>query len=131
MIMKTSEVLDRLTILIMKAEFDDNAKKELDLFINELQLILSDNTGNTTLLKELFIQTIKLSQANAKSWELEASIRKEFKKDRSATKNLSLEEVGKRTIAIRDFNKNRVESKKKIDILFNEIPENKIDHLSA
>lgn len=114
----------------MKAEFDKNAKKELELFTDELQSILSENTGDTVLLRNLFLETIKLSQAHAKCWELEAAIRKEFLNDPSSCKELTFEEIGKRAITIRDFNKNRVEAKKKIDILFNEIPENKIDHLS-
>jgi hypothetical protein len=127
--MKISEVLDRWTILLMKAKFDDTAKKELEIYDGAITNLLTlEKTSNITFLKIL----LELMEGNAKIWEQEAGIRNEFPKDPSSVgvdqKNYS--EIGRRAILIREHNKNRVQAKAKIDKLFNQLPDVKVGHAS-
>ena len=129
MIMKTSDFLDRLTILRMKARMDDAAKRELGEYLQELEeLVLMDDWR--TFQTEILVEVMQLAEANAKIWLTEAAIRKEFPDDPSATGELDLEEVGRRAILIRGYNRLRVEAKKAIDAIFDEEPDNKVDHAS-
>jgi len=136
--MKESEVLDRWTILLQKARFDNNAQKELLLFDEEVAEIISNSLHNKGIgedvrnwNKRFLKHLMKLQEANAKIWVLEASIRKEFKTDPTAQETLSMEEIGRRALQIRDFNSLRIEAKKDIDAFFNRISDNKVDHASA
>jgi len=136
--MKESEILDRWTILLQKARFDENAQKELLIFDEEVAEIISASLSNkytsgnisdwnTRFQKHL----MKLQEANAKIWVLEASVRKEFKNDPNARETLSMEEIGRRAIQIRNFNSLRIEAKKAINTFFGRISDNKVDHASA
>lgn len=120
--MKKSDILDRWTILIMKARLDVNAKLELDDCDLEVRSIV-EKVGLYALMQ--------LMEANAKIWALEASIRQEYKDDSQSSSKLSLEEIGRRALQIREYNKLRIEAKTLIDVSFGQIPDKKIDHASA
>lgn len=129
MIMKNSDVLDRWTILIMKSRFNDQAKQELKAYDLEVAAIIKrlEKQNQLPLLKAI----CELQEANSKIWVLEASIRKEFKSDPLAIQHLSMEEVGKRAVQIRDFNSLRIAAKTNIDKIFKDIIDIKVDHASA
>ena len=95
--MSNGEFLDRLSILILRAVHGDS---------QDLVSYLSEFKGKDA-------QTlVGLLEINNKIWGLESDIRQ--------GKELGLEEVGRRAIAIRDLNKQRVRLKN----------EKKIDHAS-
>ncbi len=123
--MKMSDILDRWTILRMKARFDEDARKELSLFDAEYIKMQSHRMAST-----LNTLTVDLMEANAKIWENEASIRKEFSNDPTAGQDLDLEEIGRRAIIIRNHNKLRIEAKVKIDKILGNFPDNKVNHAS-
>jgi hypothetical protein len=129
MLMKTSDFLDRLTILRMKARLDDSAKRELFDYMTELDEILGTERWQGSG-PELIGAIIQLAEANAKIWITEAAIRKEFPEDPSASGELDLEEIGRRAIQIRGYNRLRIEAKKAIDVVFGEETDNKVDHAS-
>lgn len=138
--MKVSEVLDRWTILRMKARYDENAKKELALYDAEVIALISSDLASVqkgsaprACSHTFWSIILDLMEANAKTWENEAAIRKEYSNDPAAGKKnveQDLEEVGRRALAIRGFNKLRVEAKTKIDKLFGELPDLKVNHAS-
>lgn len=146
--MKISDLLDRWTILKMKARFDESANKELLLFDNEYRElakkdIASAMPGETPKTASLtFISTLlELMESNAKIWELEAAIRQEYNSDPASRSMVvgssavertpaQYEAIGRRSIIIRDLNKIRVDAKKKIDQLFGQIPDIKVNHAS-
>jgi len=125
--MKISDILDRWTILKMKARFDEDAKKELALYDESYYNLFKNNLGMAACLSTLIVE---LMEANAKIWENESAIRKEFANDPTSSQKLQLEEVGRRAIIIRNHNKMRIEAKTKIDKLFGNIPDNKVNHAS-
>lgn len=125
MIMKKSDMLDRWTILLMKARQDEGAKQELiayDQDVREVFLMASSWYGFPSLLAGL-------TEANAKIWVHESAMRAGRSADGSDT-GLKLEEIGRRALVIRDLNKLRCESKQGIDVLFGEVPDKKVDHAS-
>lgn len=151
--MKTSEVLDRWTILRMQARFDSTAKKELALYDDEVNGLYKQDVANRAMGDRPITSSLTfvsalldLTEANAKIWENESAIRNAYKNDpanfivrgasaadASNTKEASewlLREIGRRTLLIRDYNKTRVGAKQLIDKLFNEIPSIKVDHAS-
>ena len=143
--MKVSDVLDRWTILKMKARYDESAKRELALYDKEILTLLqkditSIRPGETTRMGSLSFLGLMadLMEANAKTWENESAIRNEYISDPANNANIrtgkersmSIEEIGKRALSIRHYNKQRVEAKAKIDVLFGQIPDRKVDHAS-
>lgn len=122
--MKRSDLLDRWTILVMKSRLDDSAKKEFESYgpIVEHMMFELKFEGTMCLLQ--------LMEANAKIWILEASIRQECDNDSASKDKLTMEEVGRRAIQIREWNSLRVGAKQKLDELFGEPPDKKIDHVS-
>lgn len=125
--MKVSDILDRWCILKMKARYDECAKKELVLFDAEAgKIFRGSNDGGM----ELISLVLDLMEANAKTWENEAAIRKEYDKDASSILELDLSEIGRRAMVIRGHNKQRVEAKAKIDAIFGQIPDKKVEHAS-
>lgn len=145
MYMKVSDILDRWTILKMKARYDETSKKELALYDAEISTLIAADakalrpgeTSRTTSLSFLSI-IADLMEANAKTWENESAIRNEYLQDPANNckmrtgkeRPMSLEEIGKRALAIREHNKQRVAAKAKIDQLFGQLPDRKIDHAS-
>lgn len=120
--MKKSDLLDRWTILLMKARLDASAKLELEN---------CDQEAHNAVEKVGLHSLMQLMEANAKIWALEASIRQEYKDDSQSSSKLSLEEVGRRALQIREYNKLRIEAKTLIDASFGETPDKKVDHASA
>ena len=123
--MSHGEMFDRWTILRMKARLDPDAAKDLERYDAEIDPIF--NAGDCV---EILGHIAQLAEANAKIWLTEASIRQEYKDDPAAQQVLSLDEVGKRALEIRGYNRLRVEAKKALDILFGDTPDNKVDHAS-
>lgn len=118
--MPISEILDRYSIAILKKE-RANADNEIEL--NDLNLEINNYREiNSTLISE-YID--KLIEINGKIWDLESDIRK------GKEGELGLEEVGRRAIQIREFNKIRVGYKNKIVEYFNEgYKDIKMNHVS-
>jgi len=112
------EFFDRFTILIKKTAVD--SKNHSDLVLNYVK-ILKDNNLNGDLLQLI----CELQTANLDIWYLESEIR------RGKEGELGLKEVGKRALAIREFNAIRVSKIDKINALFGVVnTERKVDHVS-
>lgn len=101
--MPASEMADRLSIAILKHQRTDN---DMSDEINSYKTELSSYEVSD------FID--KLVEINGKIWDLEADIRA------GKEGELGLEEVGRRAIAIRGFNKIRVGYKNEMVEKFNE-----------
>jgi hypothetical protein len=92
------------------------------------------SADNTELIKELYAEISvrgyvkkfvdQLLVINGKIWDLESDIRK------GKEGELGLEEVGRRAIAIRNHNAERIEIKNSIAKYFNEHGEKKYNHAS-
>jgi len=143
--MKVSEVLDRWTILKMKARYDETARRELAEYDKEIITLLASNStvprpGEMSKMASLtFISAMAdLMEANAKVWENESAIRNEYMQDpannckiRTGNEHaMSIEEIGKRALAIRQHNKQRIQAKARIDQLFGQLSDRKVDHAS-
>ena len=135
---KKSDLIDRWLILIIKTKYDDNAKKELELYKKEVTDILYKNQDSVALYG-IIESIVELMEANARTWENESAIRNEFENDPSNThlmvegKKLTLEqlsEIGRRALLIRSYNRLRINAKKKIDVEFGDIPDTKVNHVS-
>lgn len=107
------DIFDRLSILILKITHNieiENIKDELS------ELLLEFEVSN---LKEAEA-FINLLVTNCNIWNLESDIRK------GKENELGLEEVGRRALAIRDFNKERISFKNSVS----QNKEQKINHIS-
>ena len=102
--MPLPEVLDRFTIVRLKVE-RIGEPQILDEY-NALKQAIEDEKKHGTLIKEDWLQ--RLYDLNAKIWDLEHDIR------RGKEGELGLEEVGRRALAIRDLNKQRVGIKNEV-----------------
>lgn len=119
--MTPGEVMDRWTILRMKARIAPEMTSELSRYAAEAHSLLDRGASEGTLTP-LRGHLLSLMEANAKIWVLEGEIR--------GGDDLPLDEVGRRALRIRDFNRFRVEAKGAIDRLFGETPDVKVDHAS-
>ena len=112
------EFFDRFTILIKKASVDFENHNEL---VHRYVEVLEDNN----LDGDLFRLLCELQVANLNIWYLESEIRK------GKEGELGLQEVGKRALAIREYNAVRVGTIDKINALFGiKNKERKVDHVS-
>lgn len=112
------EFFDRFTILIKKAAVDFENHNSL---VQKYVKILKDNNLDGDLLRLL----CELQMANLNIWFLESMIRS------GKEGELGLKEVGKRALAIREFNAVRVDKTNQINKLFGVInEERKVDHVS-
>ena len=103
--MPVSEIADRYSICLLKSErTSENMKDELDLYEKELR----EYNGN------IFHFVDQLHEINGEIWQLESDIRK------GREKELGLEEVGRRAILIREWNKKRVAIKNQMVDFFSE-----------
>lgn len=106
--MSLGDAIDRLTILSKKiACGEEEAIQEhtyLTQSITKLGLILSG---------ALLASVIRISQMNMEIWALENEIRKAD----DPVDKLGLEEIGRRALKIRDFNRKRVNYKNEINRL--------------
>lgn len=133
--MKTSEILDRWTILRMQARLDERAERELASYDDAVMDLYEQHASKTGTVNFLTLM-LSLQEANSKIWENEAAIRKQYSND-VATAGISNEdnsesliEIGRRALAIREHNKMRVSTKQNIDMLFGDLPGIKVDHVS-
>lgn len=114
--MPISEIADRYSIAILKKE---RAAADNDLEIQTLGNELSNYQGTLEFVE-------KLKEINGKIWDLESDIRK------GKEAELGLEEVGRRAIQIREFNKIRVQYKNEMVKIYGEGFEDiKMNHASA
>ena len=98
------EILDRMSIIKLKIERigEPHLKKQYE----EYKKAVKEFKDKGIVIKKEWLED--LSEVNSKIWDLESDIRK------GKEKELGLEEVGKRAIAIRDFNKQRIAIKNKV-----------------
>lgn len=119
--MPISEILDRYSIAILKKE-RAAAENEIEIFDLEKE-IENYKKINSELINNF---VTKLIDINGKIWDLESDIRK------GKEGELGLEEVGRRAINIREFNKIRVGYKNEIVEIFEEgYKDIKMNHVSA
>jgi hypothetical protein len=113
--MSIGEVADRYSIVKLKIERTNlDCKKELA----ELRIELQKTEGIDNFVERLY-------DVNGKIWDLESDIRK------GKEGILGLEEVGRRAIAIREYNNLRVNIKNEINVLYNSgYIETKVNHAS-
>lgn len=109
------ELIDRLSILYRKKQYDKIYEKEYEEIKKEL--------AKKGIAQDLFEAIIILSEMNADIWNNESMIRK------GQTGELSLEEIGRRALLNRNFNARRVEAKNKINKWYGEdIVDHKCDY---
>ena len=107
--MPLHEALDRLTILMLKR---DRLRDEKDRPVVEKEyefykrVVGSYQKEDGIEIEEKWLQDLK--EINSKCWDGETAVRL------GRTNGLSLEEVGRRMIQLRDFNRVRIELKNKI-----------------
>jgi len=106
------DIADKWTILRMKVRLSEESRFEF----NDYNAEFNKNPVPLDLLADLI-------EANAKIWALESDIRN--------GRELPLEEVGRRALMIRDINKQRIEAKNKINELFGDYKEHKVNHASG
>lgn len=116
-----AELIDRFSIMRLKMERigDPYLKKEFE----SLQVSIDKYKERGVEVKEEWLA--KLYETNAKMWDLEHDIRK------GKEGELGLEEVGRRALAIRDLNKQRVSIKNAItDVTGSGFKDIKMNHAS-
>lgn len=114
--MPISEIADRYSIALLKQE---RANADNQLEIDTLYTEIVQYEGAITFVN-------KLKDINGKIWDLESDIRK------GKEAELGLEEVGRRAIMIREFNKIRVGYKNEMVKIYEEGFEDiKMNHASA
>ena len=113
--MSLGEIADRYSIIKLKSERTDvDCKEEFNTLKNELN-------GD-----EIYAYVDQLYEVNGRIWDLESDILK------CKEGELGLEEVGRRAIMIRDFNKERINIKNTINTIYKTgFIEKKINHASA
>lgn len=112
-----ADLIDRYTILVLKAERigTEAIIKEKDFYEDEVRKCPYEISS--------FIR--ELLEVNNSIWLLEAQLKS------GRDQELPLEEIGRRAIMIRDYNKKRLEIKNRITALFGDaMPEVKKDHVS-
>ena len=115
-----SEIVDRLSIVWLKVhriggeQFDEECRR--------LESAKAEYESRTKLNFEK--EFLLLHEVNGKIWDLEADIR-QGKEDK-----LGLEEVGRRALLIRGFNKFRIEIKNRVAAMAGGFEEVKKDHAS-
>ena len=102
--MPLPEILDRLSILKLKIERigEPHLKEELQAY----QIAIKEFKQRGIIVKDEWLN--RLYTINGKIWDLESDIRK------GKEGEIGLEEVGRRAIAIRELNKQRVSIKNEI-----------------
>lgn len=121
--MQLSDIMDRMSILQLKEENlgqktveGADYREYYHRYTLSLDVVLQESLD--ALLTNLYI-------INGKIWNLEADIRQ------GKEGLLGLEEVGRRALAIRDFNGERIRLKNEItDLVKGKYKEIKIDHAS-
>jgi hypothetical protein len=115
--MQNGELIDRLSILLLRVV---NSNPTLsDALVKETMKYLQEFTDKA-IPSDLLV-FLHLLYVNARIWSLESEIRK------GKEEELGLEEVGKRALGIRNWNRVRVELKNSVS----SYAEIKQDHVSA
>ncbi len=117
--MPISEIIDRCSILQLKRErlpLHDALQKECERF----EAHITSHPLHQRINEHL--KTLK--EVNGKIWDLESDIRK------GKEGELGLEEVGRRALAIRDLNGERIRLKNAIAEEMGEFGDVKVDHAS-
>lgn len=122
-----SELFDKFTILKLKKErlpASDLVSRQYLMFDKEVKSALKKQPK--TVKSQLKRKLVELYETNKAIWELEHDLRS------GLDNNMSLEEIGKRAIKIRNYNGLRMQTKNKICLLFKEeiFREVKTDHIS-
>jgi hypothetical protein len=107
--MPLADVYDRVSILLLKWIHGGAVEDELRHY------------GDGFYLDEDFFNLLRV---NAEIWKLESAIR-------NGDASLTIEEIGRRAVMIREWNKSRIAIKNKIADQENGYRERKIDHASA
>lgn len=111
------EFFDRLTIVIRKAEFSDK-------YVNKLLEMLTKIEG-VKINGQLLLLICQLQMANVDIWNLESEIRG------GQEGKLGFEEVGRRSIKIREYNAKRISLINTISsVMGNDFKETKFEHIS-
>lgn len=121
--MQLADIMDRMSILQLKEERlgeilieSADYRTYYTKYVQSADLLLQEKLN--TLLVNLYV-------VNGEIWNLESDIRQ------GKEGMLGLEEVGRRAIAIRDFNKERIRLKNHItDLVGEKYKEIKINHAS-
>ena len=103
--MPINELCDRLTIAQLKLERLSATELDKNLLQKQIDYFLEGVDSSNSSLLELIGE---LKTINGKMWDLEYEIRK------GLDAKLGYEEIGKRALAIRDCNRERVAIKNKI-----------------
>ena len=112
------DVIDKLSILNMKVYFGDESS------ISEHRY-LEQSLKSYGIDGKIITNAMRLMFMNRMIWELENEMRN------GGEDRLGLEEVGKRAVKIRDFNKKRIEYKNIINSHSNGFVEKKVLHRSC
>jgi hypothetical protein len=105
-ILSLGDILDRITILIRKVfRGEEDAYKELEYLKNGL-----NNLGYNG---DIILASLRLAHMNWAIWDLENQIRRLG----DPVAKLGLEEIGKRAMKIRDYNKKRINYKNDLNRL--------------
>ena len=110
--MTIGDMVDKWTILRMKVRLSEESKDEFNAYNEEF-----------TRYKFPPDMLADLVEANSKIWVLESEIRN--------GRELPLDEVGRRALMIRDLNKQRIEAKNRINDIFKDYKEHKVNHASG
>jgi hypothetical protein len=116
LIMQTGDLVDRFTILVLKVVH--SGEYPTDALLAEIKEYC--DVYSTLSCSEVDSVFFRLLWINSKIWELESAIRQ------GKEGQLTLEEIGKRALKIRDYNRLRVEAKNALS----KYKEIKIDHAS-
>lgn len=110
------ELVDRYAIAFLKYNKTKANKEELDFYVKQLE-----EYNTSTIVEELQ----ELYEIHSQIWELESQLKS------GKEKELPLEDIGRRAIAIRDLNNTRIRIKNAIAEKLNcKVREIKKDHLS-
>lgn len=122
--MTLPDLIDRLSILSLKCERLPYDQATFDEMIKYAKNLAYDTYNSERRAVAIFYRQ-KLWTVNGQIWDLEADIRK------GKEGELGLEEVGRRALAIRDLNKERIAIKNELAEKVGEYQEVKGDHASA
>ena len=119
------ELIDRLCIARIKHERTTGANQdELDWYEDKYKQLTAGLSPSQ--LTELEFDIAEITKIHNKIWDLEWQLKS------GVEHLLELDEIGRRAIAIRDWNNKRITYKNSIAKLFNlKMRELKTDHLSA
>ena len=112
------DIIDRMSILTMKIYFGNEAS------ISEHRY-LEQGLSGYGINGKVVTNVMRLMLMNRLIWELENQMRE------GGEDKLGLEEVGRRAVKIRDFNKKRIEYKNIVNELSRGFKEVKVQHRSA